>query len=196
MRLNRGTRCIGIAAAMALVVCGCSDDFRGSLLAPLMFSEAANDSSGLYREPNNTPEEAILIRTDGTRVRQTIHLPSDVDYFRFLAAAGAQYLVNVEKETGGSLQVEITDERGVVQPVTVVNAPGANTSTRSWTTAESGYYFVRVSAPVAANSVVGTYSLWIAVGEDGFEPDNTISQAKEIAINGTWQQHTLPGTLD
>ena len=196
MGLYRWTSGVGVAVAMALVACGCSDDFRGTLLAPLMFSEAANDSSGLYREPNDTPEQAVLIRTDGTRIRQTIHLPSDVDYFRFLAAAGAQYLVNVETETGGSLQLEITDERGVVQPVTVVNAPGANRSTRSWTTAESGYYFVRVSAPVAANSVVGTYSVWIVVGEDGFEPDNTISQAKEIAINGTWQQHTLPGMAD
>jgi hypothetical protein len=187
---------LGIMAAAAILAAGCSNDYKGTILAPMMFSDVAADPDGIYLEPSDTPDQAIPIRTDGIAIRQTLHVSSDVDYFRFLAAGKATYLITGTMEGGGEVEITVTDENGVSQPIFVVGPGGAGTTVRSWTPAESGYFFVRVSAAPGASSTVGIYSLSIGVGADAYEPDNSISEAHPILANGAWQQRTLPSMLD
>gem|GEM_PF-1067218 len=182
-----------LVASCALLV-GCSNNRGGDLLAPLMFTAAENDSTGHYGEPNGTIAQAMDVPTNNTPIKQTLYLLSDVDYFRFLAAEGAPYIIRTEEiEPGVRTRLEIRDDHDQELARDVGGSPEEGASEIRWTAPAAGYYYVRVSA---ADGNVGYYSLRISVGADGFEPDNSLAQAHEVPVNGVGQRHTLHDRTD
>jgi len=184
--------CIGVCGAVVFSS-GCETDGGGKLLEPLLFSSP--DSAARYGEPNDTIEQAVAVPTNDTPVPSAFHRLKDLDYYRFLAAQGATYIVRtLDLEPGvlTNLELRDRDDKPVTPDTVGSTAPGAMRVV--WKARFAGYLYVRVSSVEGGR--VGTYKLRISVGPDGYEPDNSISTARMIAISGDPQQHTLHERTD
>jgi hypothetical protein len=177
-----------IALLLVVGAAGCSTDRGGEILGPLFFEEGAANTPE-YREPgNNTMEGAISIPTDNTPVTQTLHVVGDDDYFRFDAAIGAQYVItatNIDRGMHFTVEARGTDTYFVDDFVTVTNEPKQLT----YTPGKSGTYYIHVRG--LSGGKPGAYELRVSVGPDGYEPNDALSAASSIGIDGVGQIHTL-----
>ena len=180
-------------ALMTAVFAGCETDNGGNLLAPLLFEEDETAEMRQYEPENNDATGAVGIPTNGFVVTQTLHISSDVDYFRFRAAVGAEYFIeeSANYSPEARIRLEVIDAAGTVLKTNSVNGEDLDGASLQFVPGESGDYYVKVST---AGGYAGQYDLSITVGPDTYEPDNVISSAKEILINGTGQLHTLHPT--
>jgi len=170
-----------------MFVAGCDSDRRGRLLQPLLFS----GDSGL--EPNDTIAEAFDLAVNNTPVPQTLHLPHDVDYFRFAASAGTHYLIRTE-EVDAKLRtrIEVRDAADDVLAADAGSSAAAGAALIEWVAPETKAYYVRVSS----EGGVGAYSIRITYGPDAYEPDDTPATASAATFGAAGPYHSFHSELD
>ncbi len=153
-------------------------------------------------EPDDSLGAARVITVGGAAQRHNFHLPGDQDWVRFSATGGTTYIIEtlnlgatsdtvLELYNGSGTRLAYNDDYG-----------GTLASRINWTAPASATFFVKVRH--YNSSVAGAttnYDLRITsatVTGDSFEPDNTMSAAKPITVNGATQTHTfhVPGDQD
>ena len=138
-------------------------------------------------EPDNTIADANhIVGYDGTHHERTFHALDDVDYLVFSGHAGFTYSVHAAHTAlpsfpSASVSINVLDGLGTEL---ATNVPLLNTAV-SVTPLTDGDYYVRV-APVNA-ATLGVYTVSVTIGDDPFEPDNSIAQASAITVNGSSQ---------
>ncbi len=146
-------------------------------------------------EPDNGPDQATYITTDGTRQTHNFHVPGDQDWLTFTATVGISYTV----ETGnlgfngdtvlglyapdGRTQIALNDDK----------SPGDLASQIVWTASTNGIYFVQVrhyDSRVAGEDT--RYDIWIKSSctlPYDFDGDHVISSADLTIVADHWRQH-------
>lgn len=153
-------------------------------------------------EPDNTLGTARSITVGGAAQRHNFHIAGDQDWVRFSATAGTMYRIEtlnlgatadtvLELYNGSAVRLAYNDDYG-----------GTLASRIDWYAPTSGTFFVRVrhysSAAYGATTSYDIRVLSISVTGDSYEPDNSQSTARPIAVNGATQTHTfhVPGDQD
>jgi len=189
--------------ATIIVVIGCV--FLSSYAissAPVVDVAAADalEQAGIY-EPNDTVDQAKKI-TVCTPQAHAFEERRDEDWLKFRASAGVRYTI----ETSDLSEINDTklwlyDVEGVGNDFPILvndDDPDRPPASRiDWIAPEEGTYYIKVAHPQADGGVGFTYTIHLAAkdpGEDGFEPDNVMEEATEVAVGGDQQEHTLHGT--
>jgi hypothetical protein len=153
------------------------------------------DDIGMYQlkisveEDGYEPDGSIatskdVLPIDGSLHQHTLHEMSDEDHIAFRAIAGFAYRAEVvssvyRPQFMQPVHISIVDSLGNV-PVT--NQPDFPSFVE--TVAEfDGTHYVRVSPNSGApnsEQALGTYSVGVVVGDDPYEPDNSIAQADTV----------------
>ncbi|MEF3274860.1 MAG: M4 family metallopeptidase [Chloroflexus sp.] len=146
-------------------------------------------------EPDNTLSAARSITVGGAAQRHNFHIPGDHDWVRFSAQAGTLYVIDtfnlgstsdtvLELYNGSGVLVAINDDYG-----------GTRASRIQWIAPSMGTFFVKVrhysSAAYGATTVYDLRVVTAAVTGDSYEPDNSLSAARPITVNGAAQTHTF-----
>lgn len=142
-------------------------------------------------EPNDSRESATLINltADGASLQANFHNDSDVDWYRFVLT-GAERGVRIATSGNQDTMMELVSANG--QTIADDDDSGEEYNARVQTRLSPGTYFVRVQD---YDKATGDYQLTISFVEtprpDEYEPDNSTSQAKTIAVNATPQQRSF-----
>ncbi len=153
-------------------------------------------------EPDDTQGAAKSITVGGAAQRHNFHVAGDQDWVRFSATAGTTYVIEtlnlaqasdtvLELYNGSGTRLAYNDDYG-----------GTLASRISWIAPSSGTFFVKVRHyRSSAYGAATAYDLRVSTATitgDSYEPDNTQSAARSIAVNGAPQTHTfhIPGDQD
>jgi hypothetical protein len=161
------------------------------------------DDIGMYQlkisveEDGYEPDGSIatakdVLPIDGSLHQHTLHEMSDEDHIAFRALAGFGYRAEVVSSVYSPqfmqpVHISIVDSLGNV-PVT--NQPDFPSFVE--TVADfDGTHYVRVSPN--SEEALGTYSVGVTVGDDPYEPDNSIAQADTVGpiSNGEVQRRSI-----
>lgn len=154
-------------------------------------------------EPDNTPDDANSIDTNGTSQSHNFHVAGDHDYVRFMAHQGVGYTIETS-HLGSDVDTIIYLYDGEENEI-VHNDDGGEerlASRITWIAPSGGTYYVMIrdlgedSAGSDAPYDVLVISAGAIEGADSYEPDDSISQASWMGTDGTSQTHTLHATAD
>jgi len=147
-------------------------------------------------EPNDSRETATLIPVlaNGAQIEANFHNDSDIDWYRF-SLTGPERDVRIATSGDQDTLMELFSANG--QSLLEDDDSGENYNARIQTKLGAGTYFVKI---YDFDNASGPYTLTISFVEaprpDEYEPDNSISQAKTIAVNATPQQRTFHDAAD
>lgn len=147
-------------------------------------------------EPDNTQSAAKLMTVGGAAQRHNFHHAGDHDWVQFSATAGSTYLIEtlnlgvlsdtvLELYDGSGNRLAYNDDNG-----------SSRASRITWNAPASATFFVRVfNYHSAAYGAATAYDLRVTaippVPGDAYEPDNALSAARPIAVDGAVQSHTF-----
>ncbi|MCS6889657.1 MAG: M4 family metallopeptidase, partial [Chloroflexus sp.] len=147
-------------------------------------------------EPDNTLGTAKPITVGGTAQRHNFHAAGDHDWVRFSAIAGSSYVIEtfnlgaasdtvLELYDGSGNRLAYNDDYG-----------GTLASRIQWYAPSAANLFARVRHySSTAYGAATAYDLRVAVVPtptgDNYEPDNSLSAARPITVNGAAQTHTF-----
>ena len=137
------------------------DDAAIELLPPFQAMTSANITVTAYGPMPGTPQAAVTIPTDNTRIWGTIQNNSDAVWYKFPAVAGARYFIQTGNlvSTDGSVMATVVtlyqpDAATVIASSAQYN--GGNISYLDWTAPADGTYFLKVEH---ASPGTGTFAL-------------------------------------
>ena len=157
-------------------------------------------------EPNDTPEQAVLVGV-GTQIRATLHV-GDVDWWMFMLKAGRDYRIDVIVRPGG-------DPRAALYTTAVEYvmsnddcAPGDLSACLFYTAPADAFYLLEVTSQVPG--LFAEYTLVVTelppaptstpyptpTPNDPFEPNNTFDEAAEISVGQRVNANLPPGDND
>lgn len=168
----------------------------------LTVSSTSPSTSPDAYEPDDSLNAAKPITVGGSAQRHNFHVAGDQDWVRFSATTGTAYVIEtsnlgpasdtvLELYNGSGTRLAYNDDYG-----------GTLASRISWIAPSSGTFFVKVRHYNSrAYGAATAYDLRVsttAITGDSYEPDNTQSAARPIAVNGAAQTHTfhIPGDQD
>ena len=155
-------------------------------------------------EPDDTPEQATSISTDGTPQTHNFHIPGDEDWLRFAATAGTWYVIETGNlGTNGDTVLHLYDMDGATELARNDDYGNSRASHILWQALADGTYFIRVHHyNPSAMGPDTVYDVWVNETSppqpDAYEPDDTPEQATSISTDGTPQTHNfhVPGDED
>ncbi|MCL4831429.1 MAG: hypothetical protein KJZ86_03275 [Caldilineaceae bacterium] len=155
-------------------------------------------------EPNDRPDEAGSLASNGLSYTYAVDRPGDQDWFYF-AATGGPYAVetyNLDPSTDTYLCL-YPDLRGngSALPLACDDDSGSGKGSRIWQANLSvGRYYLRVRHyHPEAGGPLALYSLRVGVGapactSDAYEPDNQLGEEQKLEVGGKAQTHNFcPG---
>ncbi|MEM7129847.1 MAG: trypsin-like serine protease [Chloroflexota bacterium] len=158
-------------------------------------------TEGDAQEPDDTPEQAAVIGTDGTPQSHSFHMPGDVDWLKFSVVAGTAYTIettNLRNRADTVLALYTPNGTEVIE--TNDDIESGNLASRiGWTAAENGDYLIRIrhylntlgaSDMTYDVSVIGEATDEPVTG-DRYEPDDSTVGASTIATDGSIQAHSF-----
>ncbi len=155
-------------------------------------------------EPNDRPDEAGSLASNGPSYTYAVDRPGDQDWFYF-AATGGPYAVetyNLDPSTDTYLCL-YPDLRGngSAPPLACDDDSGSGKGSRIWQANLSvGRYYLRVRHyHPEAGGPLAVYSLRVSAGapactSDAYEPDNQLGEEQKLEVGGKAQIHNFcPG---
>jgi len=158
---------------------------------------AVGSGGGDGYEPDDASGQANTITVDDDAQTHNFHMPGDEDWVKFSATAGVAYTIQTLNlgprsdtyvylyDTDGSTEITHNDDGG-----------GGLASRITWAAPANGTYYVRVRHYSSSRYGSDTnYDLQVlssgSSGGDGYEPDNSYSDAVLIATTGVTQTHNF-----
>jgi len=154
-------------------------------------------------EPDHSIADSALIATDGVPQTHNLHTEGDRDYLFFQATADNAYTIQT-LDLGSEIDTIIYlldgDEQELARNDDGTEEPLA--SLIVWIAPSSGTYYIMVRDLAEDSSGAdATYSISVTEsasveGADAYEPDDTLSEASLIDVDGAPQDHTFHTTTD
>jgi hypothetical protein len=114
-------------------------------------------------EPDDAPEEASPMESDGTRQRHTFHTSNDVDYVSFAAQQGVEYTIETGSLEGAcDTIIYLYDEAGTEQDYDDDAGDQSFASSIVWTAPSSGTYYVMIRDFGGLAGPGISYEIWIS----------------------------------
>ncbi len=143
-------------------------------------------------EPDNTFLSACTVSLNSVNYRYL--RPNDCDWFTFYLEAGEAYdfaLANLEHEQNGYIYAELYDESGYNEvPTSFIGFNDVRIG--KYIAENSGYYFLKIRGNTDSRDAYGFRLRSIkTVGEDQYEPNNSLFSATPMELQGVNYYHTL-----
>ncbi|MBI4318450.1 MAG: pre-peptidase C-terminal domain-containing protein [Chloroflexi bacterium] len=162
----------------------------------LAITGTGGTTGGDTYEPDDSPAQASTVTVNGAAQTHNFHVAGDVDWVKFAATAGISYVVetsNLGTASDTIIYLYGTDGTTVI---TSDDDSGPGSGSRiEWTASSNGTYYILVRH--YSNSRYGSntnYDLRVTSAgtpSDSYEPDNAVSQARPIAVDGAAQTHNF-----
>jgi hypothetical protein len=151
-------------------------------------------------EDDNTAAQAVPIATNGTVQEHSFHAGADADWVTFTLAVPSNVTILTAGVTGGDTILDLYTGSSTAPTLVQTNNDYVTGSLysridrRGTTALPAGTYFVRVTEN-GQNNTLSRYTISVNA-TDAFEDDNLSSQAKPIATDGTFQEHSFHAETD
>ncbi len=170
--------------------------FGDDTLYDIRVTTTAVGAVGDVYEPDNSISEASSLAADGTLQTHDIHVAGDTDWIGFNATTGVAYTIETSNlGPDADTVIDLVDNFGGVLATDDDGAVQAYASRLNFVATYTGLYYVQVRHYNPAFFSADTfYDIGVTVssnGSDAFEPDNSRSEAKLIALDGTPQTHNI-----
>jgi hypothetical protein len=122
------------------------------------FAEGADEY-----EPDDTPDEASPLESDGTPQKHTFHTSNDVDYVSFTAREGVEYTIQTGNLEGScDTIIYLYDEAGTELGNNDDASDQSFASSLVWTAPSSGTYYVAIRDFGGRAGPAVSYEVWIS----------------------------------
>jgi|SRR5581483_1848018 len=151
-------------------------------------------------EPDNTAAQAKPLPTDGTLQQHSFHVPGDQDWVTLTVEANSALRIATTGDCDTVLTLYAPD--GQTQLAKDDDSGRNGNSIVVYTFTQAGTYYAKVENYDPDTGVCDAYALSATPVPpslpDRYEPDDTPSQAKPLALDGTPQERSLhnPDDLD